>query len=227
MGAKAIAYLRVSTEEQATRGVSLGAQEAKTRAYATLYDLDLVEVVRDAGQSGKSLDRPGLRRALGLLADGTASALVVMKLDRLTRSVRDLGDLLERHFGPKGAALHSVSEQVDTGTAGGRMVLNILTTIGQWEREVICERTTLALGHKRARGERIGGIPYGSAVGADGRTLVPYPEELAMIARARELRATGLSLRAVGAALAGEGMLGRTGLPLAAEQVKRMLAVPE
>jgi site-specific DNA recombinase len=95
---KAVAYLRCSTEDQATRGVSLEAQRAKVEAYAGLYDLQLVAVVEDAGVSARTLDRPGLQKALAMLARGEAQALIVLKLDRLTRSVRDLGELLEGPF---------------------------------------------------------------------------------------------------------------------------------
>lgn len=93
---RTIAYVRVSTDKQAEKGVSLEAQRAKLAAYADLYDLDVVEVVVDAGVSAKTLQRPGLTRALDMLRKGAADALLVVKLDRLTRSVRDLGELVER-----------------------------------------------------------------------------------------------------------------------------------
>ena len=80
MATKTIAYLRVSTDKQADRGVSLDAQRVKVAAYAELYDLELVEVVVDAGESAKSLDRPGLQRALEMLKRGEAEALLVVKL---------------------------------------------------------------------------------------------------------------------------------------------------
>ena len=89
MGTPVVAYLPVSTDGQADAGVSLEAQRAKVNAYAQLYDLDLVEIVVDGGISAKTLDRPGLQRALDLLEAGKASGLLVAKLDRLTRSVRD------------------------------------------------------------------------------------------------------------------------------------------
>jgi DNA invertase Pin-like site-specific DNA recombinase len=76
------------------------------------------------------------------------------KLDRLTRSVRDLADLLER-FERRGVALVSVSESLDTGTAAGRSVLNVMMSVAQWEREAIGERTREALRHKIANGQRI------------------------------------------------------------------------
>lgn len=126
-----IGYTRVSTEEQAREGVSLAAQEAKLRAYAELYELDLVEVVIDAGQSAKTLARPGLQAALAGLEGGRAQGLVVAKLDRLTRSVRDLGTLLETYFKSRFNLL-SVADQVDTRSAAGRFVLSLLTSVAEW-----------------------------------------------------------------------------------------------
>jgi DNA invertase Pin-like site-specific DNA recombinase len=108
-------------------------------------------VIEDAGLSAKTLDRPGLQTALAMLKTGQAAGLVIAKLDRLTRSVRDLGALIEGPFAAGKAALLSVSEQIDTRTAGGRLVLNILGSVSQWEREVIGERTAAALQHKKTR----------------------------------------------------------------------------
>jgi len=90
---KAVGYIRVSTDKQAEQGVSLEAQHAKLTAYAQLYDLELVEVIVDAGVSAKTLEREGLQRALSMLRKGQVNALLVAKLDRLTRSVKDLGTL--------------------------------------------------------------------------------------------------------------------------------------
>ena len=159
---RTVAYLRVSTDKQSDLGVSLEAQQEKAQAYARLYDLDLVEVIIDAGESAKTLDRPGLQRALALLKTGQVEALLVVKLDRLTRSVVDLGKLIETYFAPGKAALMSVSEQIDTRSAAGRLVLNILASVSQWERETIAERTRDAIKYKQSQGEYIGGhTPYG------------------------------------------------------------------
>jgi site-specific DNA recombinase len=219
---KAVAYLRVSTEDQAARGVSLEAQRAKIAAYAALYDLDLVAVVEDAGVSARTMDRPGLQRALAMLARGEAQALIVLKLDRLTRSVRDLGELLEGPFAR--AALLSVGEQIDTRTAAGRLVLNVLASVAQWERETIGERTATAMAHKKTRGERVGAVPYGYGLGADGHALVPVAAEQAVIAEARRLKASGLALRTIAAELERAGMVARNGRRFAAAQVQRMVA---
>src|SRR5271155_4647643 len=129
MPTRTIAYLRVSTDKQADRGISLDAQRAKAHAYAQLYDLDLVEVIVDAGASAKTLDRPGLQRALAMLRDGNADAILVAKLDRLTRSVVHLGELVEDYFAAGKWALLSVGEQIDTRSAAGRLVLNILASV--------------------------------------------------------------------------------------------------
>ena len=91
---KVIGYTRVSTEEQATNGQSIGAQRAKLEGYAKLYDLDLVAVIEDAGVSAKTLNRPGLRKALEMLRKGEADGILIAKLDRLTRSVGDWQELL-------------------------------------------------------------------------------------------------------------------------------------
>jgi DNA invertase Pin-like site-specific DNA recombinase len=221
---RAIAYVRVSTDKQADRGVSLEAQEAKIRAYASVYDLDLVDVVIDAGASAKTLDRPGLTRVLSAVKRGEVDAVVVMKLDRLTRSVVDLGTLVDRYF--QRCGLLSVSEQIDTRTAAGRLVLNVLASVAQWEREAIGERTSVAMKHKAAKGEFIGGhsAPYGFTLAADGVALVEVEAEQAVIGEARALRAAGLSLRSAAAELARRGFLARAGRPFAAEQVRRMVA---
>ena len=206
------------------RGVSLEAQQAKIRAYSELYSLELVDVIVDAGVSASTLDRPGLTTALAMLRGGQADALLVVKLDRLTRSVRDLGELVESYFANrKGPALLSVSEQIDTRTAAGRLVLNVLAAVSQWEREAIGERTSAAMRHMAAQGAYIGGqAPFGYRL--EGACLQEYPHEQTVIGAARALRAQGLSLRAVAARLHGMGFRSRTGRGFAPVQVQRMVA---
>jgi DNA invertase Pin-like site-specific DNA recombinase len=201
---RVVGYIRVSTEEQAAEGVSLAAQEARLRAYAVACDLDLVAVEVDAGVSAKGLRRPGLEAALARLDRGEAGGLLVAKLDRLTRSVRDLGALLDGYFGPDAPGRHqllSVGDAIDTRTAAGRLVLNILTTVAQWEREAIVERTRAAIAHKRSQGERIGTIPFGMCLHPDGRTLIPDFLEQEAIGEILRWRGAGRSLRWIAAEL--------------------------
>lgn len=219
-----VAYLRVSTEMQAEHGVSLAAQAVQVRAYASLYGLRIVEVVEDRGMSAKTLDRPGLARALTLLDSRRASGVLVAKLDRLTRSVRDLGALVDRYFRDGGAALLSVSEQIDTRSASGRLVLNVLTSVAQWEREATAERTAAALAHKARCGEFIGGRPpYGYVLGADGVRLVMEPTEQRIIRVALRAHAEGLPLRTIARELDALGFRSRSGGPFHPQQIARML----
>ena len=92
---KVIGYIRVSTEEQASDGVSLASQREKIEGYAKLYDLELIGIIEDAGQSGKTLDRPGLQEALAMVRKGKVGGLVIAKLDRLSRSVVDWNTLID------------------------------------------------------------------------------------------------------------------------------------
>ena len=109
---RVVGYLRVSTGEQAESGLGLEAQRARIEAYAALYEHAVVRWCVDAGASAKTLDRAGLRDALSSLSSGEADGVCVAKLDRLTRSVRDLGELLDGPF--RASALVSVGEQIDT-----------------------------------------------------------------------------------------------------------------
>lgn len=207
---KTVIYLRASTNEQATNGCSLAVQRERCQQYAALYGLDIVGVCEDAGLSGKSLDRPGLKRALALLESGEADALLVAKLDRLTRSVRDLAELLETFNPDQGRpALLSVAEQIDTRTAGGRLVLNVLTSVGQWERETIAERTRDALRHKRAAGQTFNHTPYG--FDREGDRLVENAAEQAILGKIKALHVAGDSLHAIAATLNAEGIATKKG----------------
>jgi site-specific DNA recombinase len=200
-----IGYARVSTEEQATGGVSLDAQEGKIRAYCALHDLNLVEIIIDAGQSAKTLNRPGLQRGLGMLKRKEADGLLVCKLDRLSRSVRDW--LIDGYFGDRaGKQLFSVQDSIDTRTAAGRLVLNVLMSVAQWEREAIGERTRDALRHKRTKGQRVGKVPFGFSLAVDGITLVEIATEQETITLIRSLKADGRTLREIAADLTSRGI---------------------
>jgi DNA invertase Pin-like site-specific DNA recombinase len=225
---RAVGYVRVSTELQAEEGVSLAAQRAKLEAFAVATDLELVAIHEDAGVSAKTLARPGLQAALADLREGRADALLVAKLDRLTRSVNDLGSLLERYFAARFSLL-SIADSVDTRTAGGRLVLNVLTSVAQWEREAIGERTRDALRHLQAQGVRIGGEALGwrraDELDGEGRKVwLPDLAEQATAARIRELRGEGLSLRAICDVLRREGRPTKRGGRWAPQTVAQVLA---
>lgn len=213
---RVIGYTRVSTDEQAGRGVSLAAQAQKLRAYADLYELELVDVVEDGGYSAKTLSRPGLQRALEMLRAGAVDGLLVAKLDRLTRSVADMATLIDDYFGDRaaaGAALLSVADQVDTRTAAGRLVLNILASVSQWEREAISERTRTALQYKKEQGVRLGRPRLG-----------PDADDAAVVSRLNEMCQLELTLQSMANNLEAEGYKTKRGGRWAPETVRKIIA---
>lgn len=150
-----IAYLRVSTEEQAVSGLGLAAQEAAIRSECERRGLPIVVVLSDAGVSAKTINRPALNDALGMLARGEASVLMVAKLDRLTRSVHDAtGLLLEAEKGKWG--LVALDAPVDTTTPQGAAMAQVLAVFAELERRLIGERTKAALAIKKAQGVKLG-----------------------------------------------------------------------
>jgi site-specific DNA recombinase len=209
---KVVGYVRVSTDEQRDSGHSLDAQKEKLKAYAALYDLELVELVEDGGESAKTLKRPGLQRVLAMLKHGSADGLLIAKLDRLTRSVSDWQTLIDGFFGERaGKNLHSVADSIDTRTAAGRLVLNVLLSVAQWEREAIGERTRDALQHKKRKNQRVGTIPFGKALADDGVNLKDNDVESQAIRLIRDLRAEGYTLRAIAKELESRGVLNKAG----------------
>src|ERR1700683_1770319 len=147
---------------------------------ALVQGAELSEIIVESGESAKSLNRPGMAQLLAMVDAGEVKAVIVAKLDRLTRSVKDLCELLGR-FERKGVALVSVAESLDTGSAAGRLVLNIMAAVSQWEREAIGERTRDALRHKRSQGERVGNIAFGFRLAPDGEHLEQNPHRAGVL----------------------------------------------
>jgi site-specific DNA recombinase len=212
----AIGYVRVSTGKQE---LSLEAQTEKLRAMSVVKDANFLEIIEDS-ESAKTLDRPGMDRLRALVNAGRVQVVIIAKLDRLTRSVRDL-DVLLQEFKRHGVALVSLAESLDTETASGRMVLNMLTTIAQWEREVIGERTATVLQHKRAHGKVYNHVPYGYR--REGGDLVAVPAEQAVIADIRRSNEAGASLREIAGDLNREGVPTKQGRAWQAQTVKDVL----
>lgn len=224
---RAICYIRVSTEEQATEGVSLDAQESRLRAYCEMRGLEVVEVVRDEGVSaGKALDaREGGARVLEAIRGREADAVVAYKLDRL---FRDAGDCLNvtKAWDVRGVALHLVDlggQTLDTSSAMGRFFLTVMAGAAELERNLVSERTKAAMAHMKEQGRRVGSVPYGYSLADDGQTLVEDELEQGVLAEARRLRAAGLSLRAVASELAAFGFKSRTGKTFTASSVRNMV----
>ncbi len=154
---RVIGYARVSTEEQGLSGAGLQAQRAAIIAECERRGWTLVEIAEDVG-SGKNLKRPGIRAALDMLENGDAAALVVAKLDRLSRSMLDFAKIMATAQ-KQSWALVALDVQVDTTSPSGEAMAHMLATFAQFERRLISERTRQALAQKRAAGVRLGAPP--------------------------------------------------------------------
>lgn len=193
---RTIGYIRVSTDEQAREGVSLENQRDKIAAYCSLNDMVLLETITDEGISAKNLNRDGMKTLISLAKQGKIDAVIVYKLDRLSRSVKDTIELVEL-FEKHKIAFHSIVDHIDTKTATGRFFLNIMSSLAQMERELIGERTKDALSHKIVKGERVGHVPFGYVLDRDGKTLLENPREQEAIRLISELHHKGHTYRAI------------------------------
>ena len=176
-----IGYVRVSTTEQADSGAGLDAQRAAIVAECARKGWTLAAIHEDAGYSAKNLDRPALAVALDTLERGTARALVVAKVDRLSRSVLDFATLLAR-ADREGWALVALDLGLDMSTPTGSLMASIVAAVSEYERRLIGQRTRDALAAKRAAGVKLG-----------------RPRQLAtdVAERIRTRRAEGATLQAI------------------------------
>ena len=217
-----IGYCRVSSDKQVDVGMSLEVQEFQIRKYAELYEIRLGEIIVDAGESAKSLKRPGMQRIIELMDSGLCSGVLVVKLDRLTRSVKDLCHLLERYFF-KNKVLISVQEKIDTNSAMGRMVMNVVMSISQWEREATSERTRAVLQHKKAKGERVGNIAFGYKLALDGVHLEEHLREQEILEVVTLMRKSGMTLNEISKDVRLRGYQSRNGKPFGISSIHAML----
>lgn len=217
-----VGYTRVSTLDQASEGISLDMQAEKIRAMACVKNIVINKVFCDAGASAKDIKhRPELTQLLDLVKSDAVSCVIVYKLDRLTRSVRDLAELLDV-FDAYKVDLVSISESLDTSTATGRLMLNLLVSVAQWEREVIGERTKDALNELKTQGKAYTFTPYGKSKN-DAKEFEINPDEQATIDRILAMRQDGESLHEIANQLNLEGVLTKTGKAWQATQVMRII----
>lgn len=166
----AAGYIRVSSEEQAQHGISCDAQRSILEAWATMTQAGPIRIYEDAGFSGKNTARPALQRLLADVRAGAVSVVVVYKLDRLSRSLRDTLAIIEDDLQPRGVSLVSTTESIDTATPAGRMMLNMLASFAQLEREQDSDRVVMAHKHLAHDCRYLGGhVALGYRVGEDRR----------------------------------------------------------
>ena len=167
-------YIRVSTTEQAEEGYSVGEQEARLRAYCSAMGFTVNAVHIDPGFSGATLDRPGINQVIKDVQGGYVKKVIVWKLDRLSRSQKDMLILLEDVFLENSCDFVSLMESFDTSTPFGRCVIGILAAFAQMERENIRLRTTMGRVAKIRKGHFSGShAPLGKST-AQRRTIRRY-----------------------------------------------------
>lgn len=192
-------YRRVSTDKQADEGYSLDVQMEKLRAYAgTFSNVREVRDYLDDGYSGSSLERPGMERLIRDIRAGEITHVIVVKLDRLSRSQKDTLHLIEDVMIPANVAFISIMESFNTDTAFGRAMVGILSVFAQLERENIFERTRGGMQKRVEKGYWPGGgrTPYGYDYDPARGILVPN-EQAEMVRYIYDRYLAGESMQAI------------------------------
>jgi site-specific DNA recombinase len=191
---------------------------------------ELVDMVIDRDEFSGNLNRPGVERVLEMVKKRQVDGVIFYKLDRLSRSTRDVVLLIDL-FNRKDVALVSLVESLDTKSAMGRFFVRMIASLAELERETIGDRTRMGMEHLKKLGMPVGTAPYGwRSQGSnrmlplgEKRPLVPHVGEQAIIAEARALRASGLSLREIADCLNTEGHKTRRGTEWRFQYVARIL----
>jgi len=204
MGTQRVAlYARVSTEDQAKEGFSLDAQRERLNAYCRAQGWIVAEEYVDDGHTGRNVNRPAYQR---MLADRDAwDKMLVIKMDRIHRNSRNFMEMMDE-LREWGKDFVSATESLDTSTAMGRFVMDIIQRIAQLESEQIGERVYMGMAQKHRSGEGLNGFrrPFGYRY-ADGKLLVDA-EEARVVHRIFEEYAAGRALHAIAAKLNDDGV---------------------
>ncbi|HXM18363.1 MAG TPA: recombinase family protein [Candidatus Tumulicola sp.] len=206
---KVYGYARVSSRGQADEGISLDAQQARIEGYALAKGWALTDVLIDAARSGKNTRRPMLERLRREVREGQVETIITLKVDRVSRSTRDLLNLLQE-FETHKTSFVSVFENIDTSTSMGRFVITLLGSLAQLEAEQVGERTSFALRKARLDGKAYcRTAPFGwKRVGGDFR---PAEAEQRALAQIRTMRAKNDSWQSIARWLAENRIKPRAG----------------
>jgi site-specific DNA recombinase len=188
---KAAIYVRVSTAEQAAEGYSIRAQTDRLKAYCVSQGWEIFEFYVDDGYSAKDTNRPNLKRMMKHIEEGLIDCVLVYRLDRLTRSVRDLYTILET-FDKYDCKFKSATEVYDTTTAMGRMFITIVAALAQWERENTGERIRMGMEQKAREGNWVINLaPYGYEIDKENKTLVVNEYEATIVKKIYDMYLSG------------------------------------
>lgn len=191
---KVAIYSRVSTEEQAREGLSVEAQIEKCEAYCKARGWEVYRVYKDAGFSAGSLERPSMELMLRDAQEAKFNIILVYKIDRFSRKLRDLILTLES-LKEKNINFTSVTEQIDTTSAMGEAFFQIIGVFAQLERGMVKERVELAFDRKIGLGESLSRAPLGYVY--ENKKLIPDPENADKIQEIFEMCAEGISYKSI------------------------------
>lgn len=218
----AFGYVRVSTEEQAKKGISLDVQRGIIQEYCKANQLNLVNTFSDEGQTGSIIKgRDGITDLLKCLRRNEAQHLVIYTVDRLSRNLLDLL-IIERELTKRQIVLHTRDGIIDTSNTFGFLYFVIVALISEIERRLIQDRTKSALSLKKERHEIISRLPYGYK--RKGKQLIKNRDEQKVIKAVNELYKSGASLTRIKTVITNYGTRSRSGKDFDTTQIKRMIA---
>jgi site-specific DNA recombinase len=223
---KAAIYVRVSTAEQAAEGYSIRAQTDRLKAYCVSQGWDIFEFYVDDGYSAKDTNRPNLKRMMKHIEEGLIDCVLVYRLDRLTRSVRDLYTILET-FDKYDCKFKSATEVYDTTTAMGRMFITIVAALAQWERENTGERIRMGMEQKAREGNWvINQAPFGYEIDKENKTLVINDQEALIVKRIYDDYLNGKTMKKIAIEFNKSNISTKTGAIWNDFKVKYILSNP-
>ncbi|HEV2757241.1 MAG TPA: recombinase family protein, partial [Actinomycetota bacterium] len=219
-------YTRISTDED-NQPFSLGAQQDRLEAYCKSQDAWRIVSRYSDQASGATLDRPGLRTALADAAKGVYELLLVHRVDRLSRSVRQLAQISE-DLDRAGVALHSATEPFDTSSAAGKMMMQMLGVFAEFDRTTIVERITAGMDRAASQGRWVvGKVPFGYVRERETKLLLPVPAQAVVVRRIFDYYVEDrLGSEAIAQLLNGEGLATKSSVPFSARTVIHMLSNP-
>ena len=221
---KVVGYTRVSLDEQGERGVGLAAQRSAILAEVGARGWQLLEVFEDAGYSGRDCNRPALTAAMQMLRRCEAGALVVAKLDRLSRSILDFTSIMATAR-KQSWGIVALDLAVDTTTPAGEAMASVMATFAQYERRLIAQRTSDALRELRSQGRAYGPTPFGYR--REGDRLIEHADEQRVLTRIQRRRKKGESYDRIARSLNGSGTAAKMGGRWHAMSVRSVLSTAE
>lgn len=208
---KAVIYVRVSTQEQANEGYSIPAQISILRGLSKTYNYDVIKIYQDAGISGKNIkDRPAMMELIEDAKNKKFDVVLVWKLSRLSRSLLDLLSIVDM-FTQNNISFQSYSEKFDTSSPMGKMLLQLLGSIAEFERNTIAENVKMGLNERFKQGHSKGAIPFGYKNVNKQAVIVPEQAEIVKMVFKTYMKSNGECLTLLAEQLNDNGFMTRTG----------------